>query len=127
MFSHLTVGTNDVAASQEFYDAIFAAIGGAPGIAAPEGNRVRYSHDGGTLIVTRPVNGEPACYGNGVTIGFKIDSPELVEAWHAAGVASGGTTCENPPGERNGGTGKMYLAYMRDPAGNKLCAVHMMK
>ena len=126
MFSHLTVGTDDVAASQKFYDAIFTAIGGEPGVPAPDGSRVRYVHDGGTLLVTRPVNGEPACYGNGVTIGIKVDSAEGVEAWHAAGVANGGMTCESPPGERNGGFGRLYLAYLRDPTGNKLCAAHRM-
>jgi len=126
VFSHLTVGSNDVARSQAFYDAIFTAIGGEPGTASPDGSRVRYSHEGGTLLVTRPVNGEPATFGNGVTIGLVIGSPELVEAWHAAGVANGGTTCENPPGERNGAFGRLYLAYLRDPEGNKLCAVHRM-
>ncbi len=126
MFSHVAVGTNDVETSRTFYDAILAAIGGAPGVVAPDGNRVRYTHDGCILIVTRPVNGEPACLGNGMTVGFKVGSPELVEAWHAAGVASGGVSCENPPGERNGALGRLYLAYLRDPQGNKLCAVHRM-
>ena len=49
-----------------------------------------------------------------------------MDAWHAAGVANGGTTCEDPPGVREGGMGKMYLAYLRDPDGNKLCALHRM-
>jgi len=124
MFSHLTIGANDVAAARTFYDAIFTAIGGAAGDAAPDGSRVRYAHDGGTLIVLRPINGEPATFGNGSTIGIKVSSPELVDAWHAAGVANGGTACENPPGERVGGFGRLYLAYLRDPQGNKLCAVY---
>ena len=51
---------------------------------------------------------------------------EAADAWHAAGVANGGEACEEPPGVREGGLGKLYLAYLRDPAGNKLCALHQM-
>jgi len=51
---------------------------------------------------------------------------EDVDAWHAAGIANGGKTCEDPPGVREGAGGKMYLAYLRDPDGNKICALHRM-
>jgi catechol 2,3-dioxygenase-like lactoylglutathione lyase family enzyme len=124
MFTHITVGANDVAASHRFYDAIFAAMGAEPGHAAADGSRVRYIHGGNILIVTRPINGEPATFGNGVTIGFALQSPEQINAWHEAGVAAGGTTAEDPPGERHGAFGHLYLAYLRDPTGNKLCAVY---
>jgi hypothetical protein len=73
-------------------------------------------------MVTLPINGEPACHANGGTIGFALSSPEEVDAWHAAGVKNGGTSIENPPGIREMGTRKLYLAYLRDPIGNKLCA-----
>ena len=126
MFTHITVGANDVAAARRFYDAIFTAMGAEPGAASADGNRVRYLHKGNVFIVTRPINGEPATFGNGTTFGFQMESPEQVEAWHAAGVASGGTTAEDPPGERNGPFGRLYLAYLRDPTGNKLCAVYRM-
>lgn len=72
-------------------------------------------------MIEVPINGEPATYGNGSTIGFAANSAAEVDAWHAAGTANGGTTCEDPPGERANGA---YLAYLRDPAGNKLCAVY---
>lgn len=124
MYTHLTLGTNDVPAAKTFYDALFTAAGGAPGHAAPDGSRVVYNHKGGLLIVTRPVNGEEACHGNGVTIGLHMDSPAQVDAWHAAGLAHGGTAAEDPPGERKMGAVTMYLAYLRDPTGNKLCAVY---
>ena len=78
------------------------------------------------LLVTSPVNGEPACGANGGTIGFALSSPEQVDAWHKAGIENGGTTCEDPPGVRQGGAGALYLAYMRDPAGNKLCGLHIL-
>jgi hypothetical protein len=53
-------------------------------------------------------------------------SPEQADAWHAAGLAASGTACEDPPGVREGAAGKLYLAYLRDPDGNKLCALHRM-
>src|SRR3546814_6548623 len=77
-------------------------------------------------MITAPIDGAPACHANGGTIGFAAASPAEADAWHAAGVANGGTTCENPPGVRDGGFGKIYLAYLRDPAGNTLCAAHRM-
>jgi len=76
--------------------------------------------------ITPPINGQPASCGNGATIGFAAKSPAEADAWHAAGLANGGTTCEDPPGVRAGGMGSLYLAYLRDPAGNKLCALHRM-
>lgn len=123
MFSHMTVGSNDLSRSRTFYDALFAAIGGRPAITDDKG-RLVYRHNGGVLLVTRPINGEPATVGNGSTIGFGMDSPEQADAWHAAGVGNGGTAIEDAPGIRTGGMGSLYLAYLRDPDGNKLCALH---
>jgi len=119
------VGSNDLARSKTFYDAIFTAIGGKPGIQDDKG-RLIYMHNGGLFLVTAPINGEPATAGNGCTIGFAIDTPEQGQAWHDAGVAAGGTSIEDPPGVREGGFGKLYLAYLRDPDGNKLCALKRM-
>ena len=121
MFSHVVVGANDIDASKKFYDAVIGALGGKPGFADPKG-RLIYKHDGGMLLVTKPIDGNPATSANGATLGFKIASPELADAWHKAGVEAGGTTCEDPPGERPGSG--MYLAYLRDPSGNKLCGLH---
>lgn len=121
MFTHVVVGSNDLAKSKTFYDAVFTAIGGNPGM--DMGSRIAYSHKGGNFMVTTPINGERACHANGGTIGFSMDSPEQAQAWHAAGVAAGGTSCEDPPGVRDLGFAKLYLAYLRDPDGNKLCAM----
>ncbi|QJQ33154.1 VOC family protein [Sphingomonas lacunae] len=124
MFSHIMVGSNDIAKSKAFYDATFAAFGGNPAIVDPNG-RLIYMHNGGMFLVTPPINGEPATHANGGTIGFAM-TPEQADAWHAAGCANGGTACEDPPGVRAGGFGDLYLAYLRDPDGNKLCALHRM-
>ena len=121
MFSHVMLGSNDIQRSKKFYDATFAAFGGPEGIIDPKG-RLVYMHNGGIFLVTPPINGEPACGANGGTIGFAM-VPEQADAWYAAGVASGGTACEDPPGPREGSP--YYLAYLRDPDGNKLCALHV--
>ena len=121
MFSHVMVGSNDVDRSKRFYDALFTAIGGPEAVVDPKG-RLIYLHKGGMLLVGKPIDGEPACHANGGTIGFAMESAEHADAWHAAGVANGGTTCEDPPGVRDNGQLKLYLAYLRDPDGNKLCA-----
>lgn len=122
MFSHMMVGSNDIARSKIFYDATFTAVGGRAGIQDPKG-RLMYVHNGAIFLVTPPIDGEPATHGNGSTIGFAL-TPEQADAWHEAGVANGGTAIEDPPGVREGGGMKLYLAYLRDPDGNKLCALH---
>jgi catechol 2,3-dioxygenase-like lactoylglutathione lyase family enzyme len=125
MFSHVMIGADNVEESKQFYDAILGALGHGPGVMDDQG-RCFYFTDTGIFAITQPIDGQPATHGNGSTVGFAAASPELADAWHAAGVANGGTTCEDPPGVREGGIGKLYLAYLRDPAGNKLCALHRM-
>jgi catechol 2,3-dioxygenase-like lactoylglutathione lyase family enzyme len=124
MFSHIMVGTNDLDRAKSFYDALLGALGVAP--AMVDRHRIFYRTPTGVFCVSLPINGEPATFANGGTIGFACSSTEQADAWHAAGVAHGGVTCEEPPGVRDGGMGKMYLAYLRDPDGNKLCALHRM-
>jgi catechol 2,3-dioxygenase-like lactoylglutathione lyase family enzyme len=121
MFSHIMVGANDIAASKKFYDATLGALGVKPGSIDPKG-RIAYMTPTGVFMVTKPLNGQPACGANGGTIGFAAATTAQIDAWHAAGCANNGTTCEDPPGERGG----LYLAYLRDPAGNKLCALKQM-
>ena len=125
MFSHVMVGSNDMDASRKFYDAVLGTLGLPPGITDEKG-RVFYLSPSGVFAVTTPINGAPATAANGGTVGFNVSDPDTVNAWHAAGCANGGTSCEDPPGVREGGLGKMYLAYLRDPSGNKLCALHRM-
>jgi catechol 2,3-dioxygenase-like lactoylglutathione lyase family enzyme len=126
MFSHIMVGSNDIDRSKKFYDAVFGAMGGKPGAVDAKG-RLAYSHNGGRLMVSKPIDGKPACHANGGTVGFTMSSPAEADAWHKAGVANGGTSVEDPPGVRQGGAGPMYLAYLRDPDGNKLCGFARMQ
>ena len=123
MFSHVMLGANDIQESKAFYDAILGALGYKPGVIDQKG-RCFYFTDSGVFALTKPINGEPASCGNGSTIGFTVQSPEQGDRWHATGLANGGTECEDPPGVREGGGLKLYLAYLRDPAGNKICAMH---
>lgn len=121
MFNDIMVGANDIEASKEFHDATLGVSSVPPGTSDDKG-RIFYRTAAGVFAVTKPIDGEPASGANGGTIGFATGSPEQVDAWHAVGLASGGTACEDPPGIRGGG--RLYLAYLRDPAGDKLCALH---
>jgi catechol 2,3-dioxygenase-like lactoylglutathione lyase family enzyme len=123
MFSHVMLGADDIDASKAFYDAALGALGAKPGMVDPKG-RVIYMANGGLFLLTKPIDGQPASCGNGSTIGFAAKSKEEADAWHAAGLAHGGTAIEDPPGVREGAGMKLYLAYLRDPAGNKVCAMH---
>jgi catechol 2,3-dioxygenase-like lactoylglutathione lyase family enzyme len=122
MFSHVMLGVSDLEVSKKFYDALLGTLGIGPGVA----NKSRYFYRSPTGLfgITIPINGEPATHGNGSTIGFTMASTEQADAFHAAGVANGGTTCEDPPGWREASVGQIYLAYLRDPDGNKICAMH---
>ena len=125
MFSHIMVGANDVQAAKVFYDAVLGAMGHNPGVIDPHG-RCFYITPAGIFSISKPIDGSPASHGNGSTIGFAAKDAAQADAWHAAGLANGGTACEDPPGVREGGGGKLYLAYLRDPSGNKICALHRM-
>ena len=130
MFSHIMVGTNDIERSKRFYDAVLGVLGAGEPIRnqAKTGHvRLFYRHDGQTFCVSEPINGQPASFANGGTIGFKCESPEQVRQFHATAVAHGGSSIEDAPGLREGSLGAMYLAYVRDPDGNKLCALHRSK
>jgi catechol 2,3-dioxygenase-like lactoylglutathione lyase family enzyme len=116
------VGSNDIGKSKKFYDALFGALGGKPAIEDPKG-RLIYIHNGSMFLVTPPIDGKPACHANGGTIGFAVTATEQADAWHKAGVEAGGTAIEDPPGWREGAGMKLYLAYLRDPDGNKLCTM----
>ena len=122
MFSHIMIGTNDLDRAKKFYDALLGTLGVPAG--SVDRHRIFWRTKTGVFSVSKPIDGKPASAPNGGTIGFAASSPEQAQAWHAAGLAHGGTPCEEPPGVRDGGAVKMYLAYLRDPDGNKICALH---
>ena len=74
MFSHVMVASNDIERSKKFYDAVFQAVGGKPGEQDAKG-RLRYAHNGGVLMVSKPIDGKPATHSNGGTIGLLMASP----------------------------------------------------
>ena len=119
MYSHVMVGSNDLERSKRFYDALFEK----PGRQDDKG-RLSYGRKGAVFMVSAPIDGQPATVGNGSTIGFSFDTAEEVDAWQQRGVAAGGKAIEDPPGIRSNAFGALYLAYLRDPDGNKLCGLH---
>jgi catechol 2,3-dioxygenase-like lactoylglutathione lyase family enzyme len=124
MFSHVMIGTNDLDRAKKFYDAVLGTLGIGPAVV--DGHRIFYLSPKGVFSVSKPIDGKPATFANGGTVGFAAETTEQADAWHAAGIAHGGKTCEDPPGVRSGNSGKMYLAYLRDPDGNKICALKRM-
>lgn len=127
MFSHVMVGSNDIERSKRFYDAVLGVLGvGEPhrSLASSGHTRLFYRHDGASFCVSEPINDKTATFANGGTIGFKCGSPEQVVAFHDTAIGNGGTSIEQPPGLRDGNLGPLYLAYVRDPDGNKLCALY---
>jgi catechol 2,3-dioxygenase-like lactoylglutathione lyase family enzyme len=126
MFSHIMLGANDITKSQEFYDATLRELGHHPATLDKKG-RPWWRTSLGVLALSLPINGKSACHGNGSTIGFEAEDSESVDTWYAAGLKHFGTKCEDEPGIREGSTGPMYMAYLRDPAGNKVCALHRLK
>lgn len=118
MFTHVMIGSNNLDRSKAFYDATFTALGFASGKIDDRG-RLIYIHDGSRLMVTTPIDGKPATAANGGTIGFLASSLDQVQSWHDAGLAHGGVSVETPPSKGPNGS---FVAYLRDPDGNKLTA-----
>ena len=130
MFNHIMIGSNDIERSKRFYDAVLGTLGAGEPVRneAKTGHiRLFYRHNGSTFCVSQPINGETATFANGGTLGFKCNSPEQVRAFHDTAIAHGGQSIEDPPGMREGSLGAMYLAYVRDPDGHKLCAIYRPK
>lgn len=122
MFSHMMIGANDMATSKTFYDAALGELGVKPGRVDPKG-RAMYMHGGNIFMLTQPIDGQAATGANGGTLGFTAATPEEADAFHKAGLANGGVAIEDAPGWREGGGIRLYLAYLRDPSGNKICAM----
>ncbi len=130
MFSHIMVGTADIERAKRFYDAVLGVLGAAEGQRSTNATgqqRVFWRHAGASFGVTEPIDGQPPSVANGSTIGLACDSPEQVNAWHEAALAHGGRAIEHPPGVRQHAVGALYLAYVRDPDGHKLCALYRVK
>ena len=122
MYSHVTFGTNNLARAEKFYDAVMAALGHPVLFKAPP-NAISYgTPTGEKLFVLTPFDQKEARPGNGVHAAFKVESRAVVDAFHAAALASGGSD-EGAPGSRPHYHPNYYGAYVRDPDGNKIQAV----
>ena len=118
VFSHVFIGAAEVGKSAAFYDAALGALG-IKNLGPFGDSCMLYGRGKPAFLVGRPGNGE-APSSNGVTVGFAAASPAEVDAFHAAGLAHGGSD-EGKPGPRSHLPGA-YAAYLRDPAGNKVCS-----
>jgi len=125
MFSHVMIGTNNLDRAKSFYDTTLGTLGIKPGFV--DRHRIFWRSKTGTFSVSQPIDGKDATCSNGGTIGFVAASREEVDAFHAAGLANGGKVCDivDPPGIREApGGAQLYIAYLRDPDGHKICALH---
>ncbi|MEN3749292.1 VOC family protein [Sphingomonas sp. HF-S3] len=130
MLNHVMVGATDIERAKRFYDAVLGVLGAGEPLRNVAGSghvRLFYRHDGSTFCVSEPIDDAPATFGNGSTIGFKCSSLDQVREFHDVAVAHGGTSIEDAPGPRDSVMGRINLAYVRDPDGNKLCAIHREK
>jgi catechol 2,3-dioxygenase-like lactoylglutathione lyase family enzyme len=120
MFTHIMVGSNDLEKAAAFYDAALGALG-HKNLMPAGAARLAYRGPHGAFLVGAPANGAAATHANGGTIGFAAKDRAEVDAFHAAGLANGGTD-DGAPGIRMGTGRPMYGAYLRDADGNKICA-----
>lgn len=123
MLSHILLGTNNLEASRQFYDAVLSVLG-APSASHIQVNgfeRYVWDHDGTRLMIATPRDGQPCTHYNGFTLGFKTTSIEQLHRALDAALAHGGVAIEDPAGWRKAPGNDRYLAYVRDPAGHKLC------
>jgi len=118
IFTHVTLGTNDLQKSKAFYDAVLGALD-IKSMGPMGENGFLYGKDAPEFLIVKPLNGQPACHANGGTLGFAAPSRDAVHKFHAAALANGGKD-EGQPGPRSF-TPTAYGSYVRDPDGNKLC------
>jgi catechol 2,3-dioxygenase-like lactoylglutathione lyase family enzyme len=125
MIAYATIGTNDFEKSAQFFDAVLGTLGHQRTHDYSENKMLAYAQSPQSPIsvwLCQPHNKQPASPGNGSMLGFVAQTRAQVDAFHAAALAHGGS-CEGPPGLREAYGPDMYLAYIRDPQGNKFSAM----
>jgi len=119
IFTHATVGVNNLEKSRGFYDGVLGALGLKRLFDIDD--RSGYGAQAPEFMIIRPINGQPAACGNGQTLGFAAANRAAVDAFHKEALARGGKD-EGAPGLRPM-VPNMYAAYIRDLDGNKLTAI----
>lgn len=124
MLSYITLGANDIQASDRFYSALLEPLGYQKRVDS-EGLTFSLPEPAGQSVgpcvvyVKPPFDGKPATVGNGSMAAFRTGSHDAVRRIHAAAVAAGGAD-EGPPGFRAAYSRDFFVAYVRDPVGNKI-------
>lgn len=126
MLNYATVGSNDLERAKAFYDALLPPVGMEKIYDHPSGGRIYGQFGKGTFGVLGTYDGSDATVGNGVTIGFELDSLQALRDFHAQALELGGTD-EGALGRRGGDASRLHFAYFRDPDSNKLCGYHVEK
>ena len=122
MFSHVTVGSNDIATAKAFYDGVPSRSAWCATWNSPTASATATQGGRPQLWIVRPLDKKAATVGNGITIGLEADTRPAVDAAYAAAIANGGKD-EGKPGLRTNYHPNYYGAYVRDPDGNKVCIV----
>ena len=122
MYSHTTLGTNNVTRAAAFYDRLMAILGHERFFFDAETGIGYGDLKGEQFWIVAPFDGERATAGNGVHIAFLTQDRATVEAFHEAALEEGGED-EGQPGLRAQYHPNYFGAYVRDPEGNKLQAV----
>lgn len=132
MLGYAMVGSNDLTKAKEFYEKLFSSVGFARLVDLKAGGACwgppGWGRGSSTSMfcVVSPIDGQPACFGNGTMIGFALDSPEDVDRIYEAAMAMGGHD-EGEPGLREINISGFYGAYFRDLDNNKLVAYHIVE
>ena len=130
MFSHIMVGANDIEKSKIFYDNLLGVLGAKKGVFVPNltgQKRYFYFFNENTFCITEPIDGNTATPGNGNTVAFNVPDEETGNKWHQVGLEHGGGSIEDPPCIREFEDIRIYLAYLKDPSGNKICAIKVFR
>lgn len=118
IYTHITLGTNNLDSARGFYDSVLAPLGLKRLMDRDGGSG--YGVDIPEFVILTPADGNPATVGNGLTIGFRAPNRPAIDEFHKRALEAGGTDA-GAPGPRSFAP-NAYAAYVRDLDGNKIVA-----